>query len=255
MSRCFPEAWRLGTGGVPEIRESFPKLQESLVRGQHPNILRLDLSRANFRDVDLQGADLYRCWLVEADFQGANLRGAVPGEVTAGGAKFDHAILAGSVMMKGSYVRARFRHADFCSKGPQGGTKEQVWWANKPTMLNDADVREADFTRAQLASVVFKGVNLTGADLSRANLRGADLQLVQLVDVNVEHADFHGARIYGLSAWNLRGRPKDQSGLVVSADRQPATRPRLSRTAHFVPILRSKRLGEALDAFNSKVRI
>src|SRR4051794_41978965 len=78
------EVWNGWRTEHPDIR---PDLRELSLRMAHPGILGLNLCRADFRNADLAGADLYRCYLVEADFTNANLCGAILGDVTAGGGR------------------------------------------------------------------------------------------------------------------------------------------------------------------------
>jgi uncharacterized protein YjbI with pentapeptide repeats len=209
------DAWNLWRSKHPHVR---PNLRDFSTRELHRGILGLDLTKANFENADFQGAGLYRCWLVEANFVRADLRGAILGEVTAGGAHFDRAKMR-AVMMKGTYFGATFKHTDFIVPAHQNRTFDLERWYKQPTMLNDADLRDCDFTRAKLQAAVLKGVNLRGANLAHANLRDANLEFVQLIETNVEGTDFHGCKICGLSAIGLQGRPKDESNLTVKMER------------------------------------
>jgi Pentapeptide repeats (8 copies) len=108
------------------------------------------------------------------------------------------------------------------------------WREEHPEVV--VDLRNADLTNFNLAGANLKQVNFYWADLSGANLRGANLYLATLreaslknadlteanlecahfVETNVDQATLTGCTVYGISAWDLKGSPKDQSGLIVS---------------------------------------
>jgi hypothetical protein len=103
-------------------------------------------------------------------------------------------------------------------------------------LLNEADLRQADFTRSNLSSGWLPGADLRGsklnsatarqtdfscADLSGADCSGADLTKASLVGArlvraNLEGATLRGCYVYAVSAWNVRLDGADQTDLVIT---------------------------------------
>lgn len=79
------------------------------------------------------------------------------------------------------------------------------------TMLMGADLQGADLRDCFLGSAYLGGTNLTDANLSGAELIGT-----VLVQTDVTRATLRGCRVYGVSAWDLKGTPEDQSDLVIT---------------------------------------
>jgi len=125
-------------------------------------------------------------------------------------------------------------------------------------LLIDAELRGINLSDANLERANLRSSTLSGANLTRANLRGADLRAASLRRARLDHADLTGAvlrftsladariegatltgcQIYGTSAWNLYGVPRDQSNLVISADREePAVMVDDLEVAQFVYLL------------------
>jgi len=247
--------WNRWRARHPELR---PDLREFSARALHGSILGLNLKGANFSNADLRQADLYRCWLVDADFSGADLRGAVLGEVTAGGASFRRAKLRAAVMMKGVFWGADFRGADFVTLPPKADIDSSSppadsWWWTKPALINGASMERCNLRGAKVGSSCFDQVDLTDAKLTRADLREASLEIVQMIRTDVDGADFHGCSITALTAFDLRGRPFDETQLRVKTVRGAVVVVDFLEAAQFVSMLSSERLGLALDRIAPKV--
>ncbi len=73
--------------------------------------------------------------------------------------------------------------------------------------LKNGSLRNADL----------RGASLRRADLTNAHFDGAVLRQVSLAECTVQDAVFTDCDIYGISAWNLLGEPKDQSNMVIKA--------------------------------------
>lgn len=87
--------------------------------------------------------------------------------------------------------------------------------------LSDANLFRSNFykanlTNANLSNTILTGSNLYKTNLTGANLSGAILEQAGLVDVQLQDAILTGCYLYGLSAWDLKGTPKDQSNLVIT---------------------------------------
>lgn len=148
----------------------------------------------------------------------------------------------------------------------QGVAAWNAWRRRSPSVVPDlsrallieAELRGINLAHANLERANLRMSTLSRANLTRANLRGADLRAASLRRAKLEHADlsravlrftslaeariegarFTGCEIYGTSAWNLSGTPRDQSNLVIRANRQePAVTVDDLEIAQFVYLL------------------
>jgi hypothetical protein len=74
-----------------------------------------------------------------------------------------------------------------------------------------------------------------------------------MVRTDVEDASFRGCSITGLTAYDLRGAPRDESQLVVSDAHGLTVKVDFLEAPHFITLLRSERLGLALARIEPKV--
>lgn len=228
------EVWNKWRKKNPRI---LPDLSGMSLRESHPNILGINLSKADFRKVNLRDADLYRSWLIEADFSGADLSNATLGEATLGGAKFRKAIMRGTNLMKAHLYSTDFYEADLTSGA----------------LLQDANLEGADLRKAKLIGAYLTGANMTRADLSYADLTGADLGNVRLIDANLEKAIVRSCRIHGISAWNLRGKPKHLSNLIITQPSEQQVAVDNLEVAQFVYLLlNNENIRNVIDTIGKK---
>lgn len=161
-----------------------------------------DLSGLDLRYLDFSGVDL-----CDVDMSGADLRGSL----IDSGTPLGHTV---------------FRDADMRRMRFLGTLK-----AGRPVYLENADLREADFSRAKvswfqfdgsdmsdaiLRNAVFEctnmeGVNLAGADLTGANMGGIDLRKANLTGATMDKAFLNktvmsDATVSGASVQSLRSR-------------------------------------------------
>jgi uncharacterized protein YjbI with pentapeptide repeats len=159
-------------------------------RAEQPDV-KPDLSAAKLADgLKLDGIDLSDANLKQAFVRKVSLRGAVLRRAKLDNAYLRAARLDGADLSRASLAGANLRHA----------------------VLRDAKLPGAYLRRIDLSYC-----DLTGADLTRAVL-----EYGRMVDCTIEGAVLTEARVYGVSAWNLEGTPKDQSKLRIS--RLPLTR-------------------------------
>jgi uncharacterized protein YjbI with pentapeptide repeats len=127
--------------------------------------------------------------------------------------------------------------------------------------LTRANLNFADLTQANLSMVDLKGAtsssaNLDEANLSGADLSGADLTRARLVETNLENANLNGCRIYGVSAWNLRGVPRDQLDLIITPDHEPIVTIDNLEVAQFIYLLlNNQKIRHVIDTITSKVAL
>jgi uncharacterized protein YjbI with pentapeptide repeats len=120
--------------------------------------------------------------------------------------------------------------------------------------LTSADVQLALLTGAEAIDARFCSANLSGARLNGADLRGADFQNASLTGAHVDNADFCGCRVYGVSAWSLKGVPRDQTGLVITKSLEPIITVDDLEVAQFIYLLlNNQKIRHVIDTITSKV--
>lgn len=136
-----------------------------------------DLSGLDLRYLDFSGVEL-----CDVDMSGADLRGSL----IDSGTPLGHTV---------------FRDADMRRMRFLGTLK-----AGRPVYLENADLREADFSRAKISWFQFNG-----ADMSDAILRNAVFECTNMKRVNLAGADLTGANMGGidLRKANLTGATMD----------------------------------------------
>jgi Pentapeptide repeats (8 copies) len=116
-----------------------------------------------------------------------------------------------------------------------------------------ADTRP-DLTNANLTEADLTGANFIRANLSRANLSRANLTGARLVETNLDNANLNGCRIYGISAWNLKGVPRDQLDLIITRHDEPTVSVDNLEVAQFIYLLlHNEKIRGIIDTITSKV--
>lgn len=141
------------------------------------NVLRgRDLSGLDLRYLDFSGVDL-----CDVDMSGADLRGSL--------------IDSGTPLGRTVFNNADMRRMRFVGRlDPR-----------RPVYLEDADLREADFSRANVSWFQFDG-----SDMSGAILRNAVFECTNMEGVNLAGADATGANLGGIDL-----READLTGAVM----------------------------------------
>ncbi|ARV59162.1 hypothetical protein BZZ01_11425 [Nostocales cyanobacterium HT-58-2] len=200
------------------------------------DLTKADLSQAHLSQVQLSGA-----FLIGADLSGASLNGAFLSKADLVKANLSRAFLAGAFLIRADLTGADLTGAFLIGAFLNGAS------------LNGADLSLANLTGADLAGADLTGADLTGANLSETNLSKADLTRAQLVETNIEGADFNGCRIYGISAWNLKGNPKSQLNLIVTPDGEPDITVDDIEVAQFIYLmLNNTKIRNVIDTITSK---
>lgn len=158
-------------------------------------------------------------------------------------------------------------------------------WAN----LWQAQLRSTDLTRADLSYAQMRGADLSGADLScsqvrfailsrakligttlrdadlrgtslrrailhRADLTGAILRHASLAEGDLQGARLNGAEVYGVGAWGLKGKPADQSGLIIQVTEEspPITVDDLDTAQLLFVLLDNPKIANIIDNVSSR---
>jgi hypothetical protein len=141
-------------------------------------------------------------------------------------------------------------------------------------LLIDRELRGIDLSEANLVRTILRGTtlsraNLTGAKLQRADLRttslrrarldradltGAILRHASLAETSVEGTVFDGCEIYGIAAWNLKGKPRTQANLIIRASaREPAIQVDDLEVAQFIYLLlNNEKIKQVVDTVGKK---
>lgn len=198
------------------------------------------------RAIDLRGATLTDVCLGYVDLRGVLLDDAVFGYdylawTALKGARLENASLKNVQLPGARLMEADFRGAD----------------------LNKINLADADLTDANM-----KGVNLSGADLSRADLfhtdlsgailsgailTEANLKYANLVDANIEGAVLDRSQVYGVAAWDLRGKPASSQELVVTPDGASLTVDQIQVAQFIYLLMNNPEIRDVLDTVTRKV--
>ena len=229
---CVLEGTNLRAANLVGARGSRAQLSGCDLAGK-------DLEGASFSEANLTGADLRGTNLLEANLSGADLRGAklagarlkrtdLSGanlsEVDLSQAEFgSHTSFAGADLHAAKFWEANLLGVNFAGADLRGAYFGGAlsWEVNfaganlSGAFMDKAHLEGADLRGAQLVGANLAGSYLRGADLSGADLSGANLEGAQLVKVNINGTRLTACRVYGVSAWDVRGAPKDQTGLII----------------------------------------
>ena len=206
------------------------------------NLSKATLHSAQLHEANLSGANLKCASLSDADFEDAKLNRAILDESHLSGARFYRADLRKASLIKASFYRTYLSCADLRGADLSGAD------------LRFVDLVEADLSRASLKGASLFGANLYGANLSKADLGGANLSYTNLVEANVRLARITNCRVYGASVWNLRGKPSEQSDLIITPMGESAITVDNLEVAQFVYLLlNNERIRDVIDTITTKV--
>ena len=199
--------------------------------------VRPDLSGADLSGIDLSGVNLSEANLSGACLAHTNLTKANLWRVYASGGSFESADLSGvnSPWLYLAYVN--FDRVTLCDA------------VLKETNFTGSGFRDADLRRAD-----FAGTYLLGANLTNANLSNAILEHASLIEADVSGAILTGSFVYGLSAWKVRGTPRDQTNLVITPQGETDIVTDNLRIAQFLYLLLdNQEIRDVVDVVTSKV--
>lgn len=204
---------------------------------------RAELGRASFWNAILEDASLRNTVGDECNFKGASLFRA----------NLDHSILNGAKFVRANIKNASLQHtslkeADFSYvslRDPEWLTiaieearqeydyyeeedydeSNEVWVDFEAANLSNSIMTGAQLERANFAKAILRSAELVGANLTSARLIGADLSKCNLeksilVEANLDGVILSGSRVFGTSAWGIRGVIKEQLGLCITSSEE-----------------------------------
>jgi hypothetical protein len=112
----------------------------------------------------------------------------------------------------------------------------------------------ADLSGADLSGAHLMGANFHDANLAKANLSNANLTAASLVSAKIEGTILSNCSVYGVSAFNLEGAPKNQSNLVITSLGESPIAVSDLESAQFVYLLISgRKVPQILESVNSRL--
>lgn len=195
-----------------------------------------DLSEANLSKARLTKANLYKAELPEADLSFADLSEAELSSTNLTGAQLSKANLSGAQLYEAYLNIANLSQANFSN-----------------VLLEGADLSNANFSNANL-----EGANLSKANLSKTNFEGADLLRAKLegsifLETNLMNANLENAKIYGVSAWDIKVEGLKQKNLIISKDNEPIITVDNIEVAQFIYLmLNNKKIRDVIGTIANK---
>jgi len=195
--------------------------------------------------------------LRDSDFTGVDLTGVNLSEANLSGARFDNANLTGANLWRLYISQASFESADL--------SRAHVAWSYLAYVnLDRAILHRTMLKETNLTGSTFRGAALEGSDLSatylfrtkftNANLSNAILEHASLIECDLSDAVLTGSFVYGLSAWQIQGKPKDQTNLVITPQGENDVVTDDLRLAQFLYLLLgNEEIRDVIDVVTSKV--
>lgn len=221
----------------------------------------------NFVNLNLSGTDFRKARLYHANFSGSiNFSGALFQDAELGRADFRGARLGNiNVDLEDKsynhfqdlryppaiFTRANLQNANFFNTNLGG-----VHFENAD--LTNADLRKADLSRSNLRNACLVGADLSfsicnDTDFSNADLTNANLNMASFVGCRIDNALLTRCSVYGLSAWDVTGVPKDQSSLLITPPKQAAITVDDLQVAQFIYLLlNNQNIRKVIDTITSK---
>jgi hypothetical protein len=162
------------------------------------------------------------------------------------------------VDLRGAYlVRTNLRETDFSGAN--------LNWADlSEADLSGADLSGADLNKVDLSKAILSKTTLCGTDLSKsdlsetdlsgANLRGANLRETDLISTNFTNANLTGCDIFGISAWNVNLEGAIQRDLGITNYNEPKITVDNLEVAQFIYLLlNNQKIRDVINTITSKV--
>lgn len=152
------------------------------------------------------------------------------------GTDLSHAKLSYAYLFRTNLTGSDLSHAD-------------ISWAN----LSGATLSHATLVNANLF-----GANLFHASLSRTNLSQADLSEVnlnevQVIETDLSNAKLERARIYGISAWDIKKDGLIQKDLIITPPGEPEITVDDLEVAQFIYLmLNNEKIRDVIETITSK---
>lgn len=200
-------------------------------------------------------------WQAYRAYRGVNLSGASFPYIICGTIDLGGAILKGVDLSGARLKRANFR------EGNLNGIKFSDAFLID-TNFKGADIRGADFSGALLENADFRdviadedtkfvGADLTGTKFNGAQLNGTDFTRARLhnsvfVGSNIDKSIFNECEVYGISAWDLEGKPASSNDLNITSTGSPITVDHIHVAQFIYVLLDNEDVRDVIDTLTSK---
>jgi uncharacterized protein YjbI with pentapeptide repeats len=239
-------------------------LQRAIFRKASLRNAKLDsalLNESNFEEADLFKASLLGAQIKEAKFNQAILKNANLNHANLYASFFTECDLSSCTFKNTAMVEVEMANSNLTGANLSGKTLAGAvfWKAN----LTSADLSETDCQMVEFAEANLTNANLClsnldtaefrDANLTNANLYGSIMANASLLRATVEGADFEHCEVYGISAWDLIGTPKNQKDLIITPPTEPAITVDDLEVAQFVYLVyNNKKIRNFMNAFTEK---
>jgi uncharacterized protein YjbI with pentapeptide repeats len=209
-------------------------------------LLRADLTgarcdRAHFEGARMAHADFSNAVLREVNLDGADLSGAI-----FSNANLKRAILKGANLSGATLVAADLVDADLRKASLQNANLTRAF-------MSFADLSNACLDYATLRGAILDHSRWEGTSAKYAVMEDAVLEGATLIRTDLEQASIVGARVYGLSAWDLNLRQTKQNGLIVTQLKENVVTVDNLAIAQFIyMLLNNSRIRDVIEAITTK---
>lgn len=224
------------------IEAEFYTCNLNLINLSQADLSKVTLYNSNPRHANLSYANLNSAKIEKTDFSYANLSNINLFEANLSDVNFTSVNCQEANLAKSKLSKIIFFQSDFSGANL---VKAYLPFAN----LSYANFSNANLSEAFLSSANFYRTNLENADLTKALL-----QKTVLVETKLEGVILTNCFIYGLSAWALDGKPKDQSSLLITPkNRDGAVTVDDLQVGQFIYLLlNNERVRNVIDTITSK---
>ncbi len=236
-----------------------------------PDLTTINLSGADLHRANLSGADLHRANLSGADLSNANLEDANLVYTNLYDANLSNvnllrANLSLTILYKADLHRATLQEANLDRANLSNANLSKanlsfasLRWSNLSyANLSGADLSNTDLfcsflILTDLSDAKLYSANLSYANLSGANLSNANLNRVILVEAELTNTTIEGAKIYGISAWDINKDGLIQKDLVITKIGEPEITVDNLEMAQFIYLmLNNQNIRDVIDTLTSK---
>jgi uncharacterized protein YjbI with pentapeptide repeats len=204
-------------------------------RNEHSDV-NMDLSGANLSGNNFDNADLHKANLSKANLHGASFKKTNLRNANLSGADLQETDLSTTDIQGAIYIRTNLSFANLSGLD-----------------LHDANLTGAKLNGVNLISANLSGAVISGADLENANLDQANLTFAILTETNLKNSIITNCKIYGISAWGVKGSPSDQSNLIITRNGEPEITVDDLQVAQFIYLLlNNKTIRNVFDSITSK---
>ena len=241
------KTWNAWREKMPHIRPDLSKVDLNDVDLTDINFSNTDLSSANLNRAHIIRGRLENSLLIKATLQEADLSGAILNGANLRGANCFRTVFSGAKLIGADLYSTFCNHADFFDSDLSQANLENA-------ALGHAYLWLAKLVGTNLRFSMLEGANFMEADLSQANLSKSNLENSSLVKTNIKNCVFTGSRIFGISAWELKGIPKEQLDLVITSKVEPEITVDNLEVAQFIYLLlKNEKIRNVIDTITSKV--